>query len=133
MEKWLYVAAIIIFLFALYAYAGEAAAAQNIAAVSLNSESLLRGYTIKSSDNFFWLPILPKQFDVKDFDGQPVQVRIEKIDPDLLTLPVGITRVSSVYSYNIGADQSEEILSAPILLSLKYFSDNTMTDRAVYL
>lgn len=131
MEKWLYFAAIIIFLFALYAYAGEAAVTDNVAAVSLDSETLQKGYTVKSNDDFFWLPILPKQFTADDFDGQALRIKIEKVDIASMILPDGVTRVSSAYSYDIGED--EAILIKPVLLSLKYFSDNEMTDRAVYL
>jgi hypothetical protein len=139
MEKWLYLVAIIVFFFALIAYSGQAATVPTgtvgtAVSVSLNASALEKGYTVKSGDNFFWLPVFPKQFS--DEGGGSLNVNLTKLDEETLVvepLPVGLDRVSSFYSYEISGNNVEATLAKPVLLSLKYFSDEQMVDRAIYL
>jgi hypothetical protein len=131
MERWIYITAFIIFCFALFVYHGEAAIAPSSVNIVFSDDALARGYTVKSVDDFFWLPIFPNQFGLKNLSDGQLTVELDKVE-NWPELPSGADRLSSVYFYKVGGVSADDRLSAPILLSLKYFSDSLAASPTVY-
>lgn len=104
---------------------GEAAESLPVVSLTLDQETITRGYTVKSADNRFWLPIFPEQFK------QPISVVIQSLD-SAPSLPVNYRAISAYYKYEIKNGQGGKgFLISPILLSLKYYSDS-QNQKAIF-
>jgi serine-type D-Ala-D-Ala endopeptidase (penicillin-binding protein 7) len=122
----LYWVAIFIFIFGCFkASKIDAQAAElDLRLVTIDQATLHKGYTVRSVDDRFWLPIMPDQFN------RPITVKLEKID-DAFALPINKKAISAYYNYEVqtGADG---FLPAPVLLSLKYYSDSSNAKSIYY-
>lgn len=117
--------AVLIFLFSLYS-ATQAGAMEldGTTFIRMNNLALERGYTVKSVDDFFWLPIFPKQF----LTGQ-VTVELSKLKTPS-TLPENLHAKGDFYFYNVKKNGAS--VDKPVLLSLKYFNAQD-GERSIYI
>ncbi|HUT22015.1 MAG TPA: serine hydrolase [Candidatus Bipolaricaulota bacterium] len=83
--------------------------------VKFDQNTLKSGYSVKSFDDNFWLPIFPSQF----FSPLEVKMWAEQV----MAIPSGKKAVSNFYWYEVNAGQSG-FLSKPVLLSLKFQGDS---------
>jgi len=117
--------AVLIFLFSLYS--ATQAGAMEVAGttfIRMNKLALEKGYTVKSIDDFFWLPIFPNQF----VQGQ-VTIELSKLKI-LSSLPENLQIKSGFYFYDVKKDGVS--VDKPVLLSLKYFNAQD-GERALYI
>jgi len=121
-KRWLIIISILVFFFGIF-QATQAEASDNVF-ITFDKGTLERGYTVKSSDNKFWLPIFPNQFQ------NQLAVQVKKINNAKL-LPSNKKPVSDFYLYDIKTGYPGFLKSAA-LLSLKFDSENLKPKSIFY-
>ncbi|MFZ5365315.1 MAG: D-alanyl-D-alanine carboxypeptidase family protein [Patescibacteria group bacterium] len=92
-----------------------AAEAQTVRQIKFDQQTLSRGFSVKSFDDNFWLPIFPGQFNY------PLEIKMWL--QGYLSVPDEKRLVSNIYWYEV-EDYRDGFLEKPVLLSLKYNSDS---------
>lgn len=124
MKRWIILFSIITFILGVYsATKVEAAEIVNARILSLDQQTLQKGFTVKSQDDFFWLPVFPNKYK------ENVTVKIEEWKTGS-QVPENKKKISKYYFYDFKKKESG-MLKEPLLLSLKFFSDNA-TNKAIY-
>lgn len=119
----LFIVSVLVLVFAIFQGSDAGAMTLEKITISLDQPTLQKGFTVKSSDDLFWLPIFPGQFD------RDLQVTIQKTDNQTV-LPYDFQAISDYYIYDIKTGQSG-FLPNPIVLSLKFDSD-TNNEKVVF-
>ena len=116
--------AIAVFVFALFQATNASAYTINSTRIlTLDQPTLQKGFTIKSLDDNFWLPIFPNQYQT------PITVKIEHINSET-PIPENKTAISSHYIYDLKLPVSG-ILSKKATLAVKY-TTSTDEEKAIY-
>ncbi|HCC23678.1 TPA: hypothetical protein DF272_05915 [Candidatus Falkowbacteria bacterium] len=89
-----FITAILVLIFALFQASEAGAAVLDVKVLYLDQSTVARGYTVKSADENFWLPVLPSLY------SEPVTVKIETLS---IGTPIPDDRqgVSQSYIYDI--------------------------------
>lgn len=97
--------------------------AQDVRHIKFDQSTLSRGFSVKSYDNNFWLPIFPGQFNY------PLEIKLWL--QGYLSVPDDKRLVSNIYWYEI-EDNRDGFLEKPVMLSLKYNSDSARPKRLYF-
>jgi len=117
-----FVTAILVLIFALFQ--GTKAGATEITNVKilyLDQQTVGRGYTVKSTDESFWLPVLPTLY------SEPVTVKIETLSAGT-PLPDGKRGMSGSYIYDIKKSEPG-VFDKSVIVALKM--DQVSSDAVV--
>lgn len=119
--RWLILVSLIVFCFAAFKAIPTHAAVLETAIVHLDAKTLAQGFTVKSPDKQFWLPIFSNEYQ------RPLTVKISHLE-NAETLPAGVQAISDFYEYQI---TSTEKPSELVLVSLAY-QDKLDCVEAIY-
>ena len=115
LKGWIFLLSVLIFMFGVY----QATNAAELGRVDVlvDEMTIKNGYTVKSLDQSFWLPVFPNQYD------KPVNITIKELNSE-------DKAVSDVYEYDIRTGNNGFLIK-PALLSREY-SDDSNEEKAIY-
>jgi len=96
---------------------------QSVRHIEFDQNTLKKGFSVKSFDDDFWLPVFPGQY------SYPLEVKMwfQRI----MSVPEDKKAVSNFYWYEVNNGQ-RHFLDKPVLLSLKFKNDSSRRKRIYF-